>query len=217
MAAGVAFERAQNDIMRAGRLLDARGWAPATGGNLSARLDDDSVAITVSGVHKGHLQPEDVMRVDRRGQALDGKKPSAETLLHTGFYNIRGDVGAIVHSHPRAAVAFSLIRGEARSVSLSGYELLKAFPGVKTHQATLVVPIFENSQDAPALQQEIDAWYGAQPAAPSVYLVRGHGLTAGGADLDAARYLTEATEEMLAYELVKIGVDVRLTSNGTLR
>lgn len=199
------FEKAQLDIIRAGILLDSRGWVPATGGNLSVRLDDGSVAVTVSGVHKGHLTPEDVMRVDMRGNALDGKTPSAETLLHTGLYALRSNVHAILHSHPRACVTLSLLRPDAEYVELSGYELLKIYPGIKTHAVAVRLPIFPNSQDMVSLQKQVDAWYAAHPATPPVYIVRGHGVTAGAVDLNAARYMTEASEEMIAYELAKSG------------
>lgn len=200
------FDQARADIIRAGRLLDARGWTPATGGNLSARLGDGSVAITVSGVHKGHLTPDDIMRVDMRGNPLDEKKPSAETLLHTGLYALHAHVQAVLHSHPRASVTYSMVRPDAQHVDLAGYELLKIFPGVKTHDVSVRLPIFPNSQDMRALQKEVDAWFAAHPTAPPVYIVRGHGLTAGAPDLDVARFVTEATEEMMAYELAKLGL-----------
>ncbi len=202
----IDFEKAQQDIIRAGILLDSRGWVPATGGNLSVRVDDDSVAISVSGVHKGHLTTEDVMRVDLRGNAMDGKNPSAETLLHTGLYALQPNVHAILHCHPRATVTFSLLHPEVEYVELAGYELLKIYPGIKTHVVAVRVPIFSNSQDMVALQKQVDAWYEAHPATPPVYIVRGHGLTAGASDLNMARFITEATEEMMAYELAKFGV-----------
>lgn len=206
MTIDVSFNTAQRNIIRAGVLLDARGWVPATGGNFSVRLDDGSVAITVSGVHKGHLKPEDLMRVDMLGLSLDGKKPSAETLLHTGLYTLRPDVGAIVHSHPRTCVILSLVRPDADYVELAGYELLKIYPGITTHETSVRLPIFPNNQNMPALQKQVDAWYATHPSTPPVYIVRGHGLTAGAPDIDAARNLTEATEEMMAYVLAKLSV-----------
>jgi methylthioribulose-1-phosphate dehydratase len=180
--------------------LHQRGWVAATGGNLSHRLGDGSVAITVSGRHKGELTPQDIMRVDADGAALDGKKPSAETPLHTGLYRLRPEVDAILHTHPRTSVIFSLVH-EGETVSLTGYEFLKAFPGVETHETAVRLPIFENTQDMQALQRQVDAWYGAEPSAPPVYIVRGHGLTVGGVTVDAARHTTEAVEELLSYEL----------------
>lgn len=196
----LSYDQATAQLIDVGRRLDARGWVAATGGNLSARLDDGSVAITVSGRHKGDLVPADIMRVDMKGRALDGKKPSAETLLHTGLYRLRPDVNAILHSHPRAGVLCGLMQPGA-AVTLQGYEFLKAFPGVKTHEAAVTLPIHDNTQDMAALQRQVDGWFAANPAAPAVYLVRGHGLTVGAATIDEARYTTEAVEELMAYEL----------------
>ena len=197
----LCLEAATAALMDAGKRFDARGWVAATGGNLSHRLDDGSIAITVSGRHKGDLVADDIMRVGIDGVSLDGRKPSAETPLHTGLYRLRPEVNAVLHSHPRASVVFSLVRGDATAVTLTGYEFLKVFPGVDSHEAKVTLAIFPNTQDMAALQRQVDSWYGDNPASPPVYLVRGHGLTVGAATVDAARHTTEAVEELLAYEL----------------
>ncbi|MBI1181425.1 MAG: methylthioribulose 1-phosphate dehydratase [Alphaproteobacteria bacterium] len=197
----LSYDQAVPLLLDAGARLDARGWVAATGGNLSHRLVDGSVAITVSGRHKGDLVADDIMRVDMAGAALDGKKPSAETPLHTGLYRLRPDVNAILHSHPRSSVLFGLAREGEGAVTLTGYEFLKVFPGVYTHEASVTLAVFPNTQNMSALQRQVDAWFAANPQAPAVYLVRGHGLTVGAATVDGARYTTEAIEELLAYEL----------------
>lgn len=194
-----AFPRVIDDIIETGRWLDCRGWVPATGGNFSYRIDDAQILMTVSGRHKGELVPDDIMRVDYMGQSLDGKKPSAETLLHTGLYKIHPNINAILHIHPRSCVVYSM-QHDADHVVLSGYELLKAFPNVGTHEAHVSIPIFDNTQDMMALQIKIDAWYKKHPGTIPVYLVRGHGLTVGAKDIKTARYMAEATEELFAYE-----------------
>ncbi|MEN3973563.1 methylthioribulose 1-phosphate dehydratase [Emcibacter sp. SYSU 3D8] len=197
----LSYEQATDKLLDAGARFHSRGWVAATGGNLSHRLDDGSVAITISGRHKGELVGADIMRVDMDGASLDGKTPSAETPLHTGLYKVRPDVNAILHSHPRSSIVYGLVNGGAASVTLTGYEFLKVFPGIHTHEAAVTLAIFPNSQDMTALQRDVGRWYAANPASPAVYLVRGHGLTVGAATIDAARYTTEAVEELLAYEL----------------
>ncbi|MEN3950345.1 methylthioribulose 1-phosphate dehydratase [Iodidimonas sp. SYSU 1G8] len=197
----LSYDQAIEELLHAGVRLHARGWVAATGGNLSHRLDDGSVAITVSGRHKGELVADDIMRVGMDGAPLDGKKPSAETPLHTGLYRLRPEVNAVLHTHPRASVVLSFVRADAASVTLTGYEFLKVFPGIESHDARVTFAIFPNTQDMAALQRQVNSWYAANPASPPVYLVRGHGLTVGAATVDAARYTTEAVEELLAYEL----------------
>ena len=41
------------ELIEIGRELHSRGWLPASGGNLSARLEDGLILITASGSHKG--------------------------------------------------------------------------------------------------------------------------------------------------------------------
>jgi len=63
-----------NQLIDAGQFIDSKGWVPATSGNFSARLPDGTIAITVSGKHKGRLQLDDIMLIDADANSLDGKK-----------------------------------------------------------------------------------------------------------------------------------------------
>ena len=85
-----SFEERSAELIEVGRFFDGRGWAPATSGNYSARVDTENVAITVSGVHKGELTANELMLVDLKGEKvashLDEQCSSAETLLHTQIY-----------------------------------------------------------------------------------------------------------------------------------
>src|SRR5579862_5043262 len=94
-----APDEARRTLVAVGHRLDARGLAPATSGNYSVRLADGRIAITVSGAHKGRLLPEDVMLVDAEGTALDNKRPSAETGLHTSLYKLYAHINAMLHVH----------------------------------------------------------------------------------------------------------------------
>ena len=60
-------------------MFHARGWAPATSGNFSARLADGRIAITASGRHKGRLAEADIMTLTADGRPTDDRRPSAET------------------------------------------------------------------------------------------------------------------------------------------
>ena len=80
------FQEAKTVIIETGREIHARGWVPATSGNFSLRLDDGSIAITVSGKDKSRLDESGLMRVDGQGRALEDKKASAEALLHLSLY-----------------------------------------------------------------------------------------------------------------------------------
>jgi len=88
----------------------------ATDGNVSARLSDGSILITPSGLAKGDISPEEMLRIDMEGKKLSGfGKPSSETNMHLEVYRVRPDVMAVVHAHPPTAVAFSIA-----GISLAG-------------------------------------------------------------------------------------------------
>lgn len=197
----IDFESAARALAEVGRELAARGWTPATSSNFSMRLDASTLAITVSGRDKGRLGPDDFMRVDLDGRALDpGKRPSAETLLHTQLYRRFPEVGAVLHTHSRVQTVASRLFEPDGYVELAGYELLKAFAGYDTHDAVMRVPVFPNSQDMAELTHAVDAFVDAEvPIA--AYLISGHGVYAWGRDLAETRRHLEAIDFLLACEL----------------
>jgi len=200
------FLAASEAIVAVGRRLDFRGLAPATAGNYSMRLDDGAIAVTVSGAHKGRLTAEQVMRVSADGQPLDGKKPSAETLLHCLVYAIDPGAGAVLHTHSVAGTVLSRALAGEDAIVLEGYEVAKIFPGVTTHDARIAMPLVDNSQDMSALADELRPILATQtPLLPAFY-IRGHGLYAWGPTMDAAEHVVEASEFLLscAWEELKL-------------
>jgi len=198
-----SFERLAKQLIEAGRFIDDKGWVPATSGNFSARLPDGTILITVSGRHKGRLQIEDLMRVDLDGQALDGKTPSAEALLHTQIYRLFPDVGAVLHPHPKSATLLSKCARDA--VVLENYELLKALAGIDTHQARVTIPIFANDQNIARLAIAVEH-FAVQHGLSYGYLIAGHGLYTWGATIDDALRHLEALEFLFDCELYLRGV-----------
>ena len=190
-------------IVAVGRWLDGKGWAPATAGNYSMRLDDGTFAVTVSGRHKGRLIEDDVMRVDAAGASLDGKKPSAETALHLAIYRDFPDAGAVLHSHSPAAVGLSRAFPDLHGYVLAGHEMLKALPGIVTHEAEATIPIVDNGQDMAMIDAAMAPRLLAPGAVPA-YLIRSHGLYGWGRDMAEAERVIEAVEWMIAAELAEI-------------
>jgi len=195
----IEFEQATAELIEAGRQLYAMGMVPATSGNFSAQLADGGLAITVSGRHKGRLTADDIMRVDATGQSLDGKKPSAETLLHVQIYRRFGNAGVVLHPHSVNATVLSRLC--KNKVSLQDYELLKAFPGVDSHDCTINVPVFENDQDISRLAAQVDAYVDRCEQPLHGYLIAGHGFYTWGESLaDALRHV-EAFEFLFECEI----------------
>lgn len=197
------FFIAANQLINAGRFIDSKAWVPATSGNFSARLPDGTIAITVSGKHKGHLETDDIMLVDADANALDGKKPSAETVLHTSLYKRFPGIQSVLHPHSLNAVLISrLFKNEC---VLEGYELLKAFNGITTHESRIVVPIFANDQDIPRLAGQVEQYMDKQGACHA-YIIAGHGLYTWGVSVDETLRHLEALDFLFSCELQRYGV-----------
>ncbi len=195
-------ERNTADLIRVAREFGRQGWTPATSGNYSIRVGDDRIAMTRSGVHKRDLDRGGLMQVDLDGRPVDGGLPSAETGLHIQIYRLNPDIKAILHVHSPAATVASRRYTAEGGIVLTGYELLKAFAGIKTHESSLHVPILGNSQDIDALAAAAEPFLCAQPR-PWVYLIAGHGLYAWGRDVDEAARHVEALEFLLACHLLE--------------
>lgn len=192
------FSPLADELINAGRAIHDLGWVPATSGNFSARIDDARIAITVSGKHKGRLVVDDIMQVDLHGQSLDGKKPSAETLLHTTLYQRDASIGAVLHPHSPASTLISRLVGD--KVVLENYELLKALPNIKTHESRVVIPIFPNDQNIVRLAATVDTYMNTHADVVG-YLIAGHGFYTWGNTVNDALCHVEALEFLFNQEL----------------
>ena len=193
-------ETLTREIIEAGRFLYGRGWSPATSSNYSARLSADQALLTVSGKHKGQLGEDDVLATDLDGISLEpGKKPSAETLLHTQLYRWQPGIGAVLHTHSVNATVLSRLT-LSDSLVFAYYELQKAFSGVSTHESQVEVPIFDNDQDIARLAAKVQPWLDAHPECVG-YLIRGHGLYTWGPCMSDALRQVEAFEFLFECEL----------------
>ena len=190
------FRQACEALIAAGRELHSRGWVPATSGNFSARLEDGSVAITLSGRDKGSLSRGDIGRVDLDGQPLGDGQPSAETLLHAQLYGRDPEVGAVLHTHSLFASLASTYGGP--TIRFENLEILKAFSGTTSHESVLLLPVFANSQDMAGLASEVEG-HMQRHGQGYAYLIKGHGTYTWGATVtDCLRHL-EALEFLLQY------------------
>jgi methylthioribulose-1-phosphate dehydratase len=194
------------DIIAVGRRLDSRSLALATTGNYSVRLDDGRIAVTVSGRHKGRLTADDVTQMDLHGRALDARQPSAEAILHASVYRLYPSANAVLHVHSVASITLTRLLPAGADVVLEGYETLKIFPGIRTHESRVQIPVLNNSQDMPELALELESRLARVQPPPCAFLLRGHGIYAWGATVDEAEHVVEALEQLLSCELEALRV-----------
>ncbi len=96
-------------VMFMQRIYD-KGLTTTSGGNLSIMDDDGNIWITPAGVDKGTLTRNDIVCVQPDGTVIGSHKPSSELPFHASVYKMRPDLRAVLHAHPPALVAFSIVR-----------------------------------------------------------------------------------------------------------
>lgn len=96
-------------IVEVMNLIYRNNLTTVSGGNLSILDDDGAIWITPSGVDKGSLQEDDIVRIGADGTISGRHKPSIELPFHQQIYQSRPDIRAIIHAHPPALIAASLV------------------------------------------------------------------------------------------------------------
>lgn len=189
-----------HELVSACHWLGAKGWAPATGGNMSVRQDADWCWLSESGKDKGSLTTADFLQVSiADNHAPSGRKPSAETGLHTLIYRLYPQANAVLHVHTVNATVLSRVEKSA-ALQLNGYEMQKSLRGQTSHLDTVPVAIFDNDQDIDALAKRIEDAAQTHPLQYG-FLLRGHGLTCWGRDVAEARRHLEGLEFLFECEL----------------
>lgn len=170
-------------LVSCGCRLDALGFAPATDGNVSARVGPGSLLVTPAGREKGSLTPEELLLVDLEGRLLEGEgHPSTEIPMHLFCYRRRGDVGGIVHAHPPTATAFA-----AAGVPLDAPVMPEI---VLTVGSVPLVPYATPGTEE--LARALEPWVEKHDA----FLLASHGVLALGRDVREALHRMERVEHL---------------------
>ena len=190
----------REEIVQVGKLLYDRGLIVATDGNISARLDDERILITPSGLCKGLMNPDQMIIIDLEGHKVEPDtlanrdlRPTSETAMHLEVYQQRADVQAVVHAHPPHAIALSIV-----GITLADCMLPEAivFLGLTPTTPYSTPSSEENAQAIRKVIQGHDA----------LVLQRHGSLTVGNSPLNAF-YRTETLEQIarITYMLHQLG------------
>ena len=99
----------RDEILQAMERIYRYRMTTTSGGNLSIGEDNGDVWITPARLDKGALRREDIVRVRADGSVEGTRRPSSELPLHQEIRRRRPELRGIVHAHPVALVAFSLV------------------------------------------------------------------------------------------------------------
>ena len=159
------------------------GWVAANDGNLTARLEDGTFLATPTGVSKAFITPDKLLRINAGGEVLDGAegyRPSSEIKMHLRCYEVRPDVGGVLHAHPPTATGYAVAGLPLDSQSMIETVLTIGSVPLTPYgtPSTMEVP----DAIAPYLENH------------DVVLLQNHGALAVGADVLTAYYRMETLE-----------------------
>jgi len=175
------WEPSGRGIVQVCRRLYERGLVAGPDGNVSVRLDEESILVTPSGLSKVDVTLDDLVIVNLDGKVLDGRRsPSSELAMHLRIYRRRDDVRAVVHAHPPTATGFA-VAGESFMAPVLPEVILQM-------GAVPLVPYA-----TPGTEELPDAM---EPflAAHDAFLLANHGATTVGQTLVAAHQRMESLE-----------------------
>ncbi len=102
-------QEAIEQILEVGRRMYARNYVAANDGNITCRVSPDALWATPTGVSKGYMTREMLIKVDLEGRVMEGSAaPSSELKMHLRVYQENPDLRAAVHAHPPAATSFAI-------------------------------------------------------------------------------------------------------------
>jgi ribulose-5-phosphate 4-epimerase/fuculose-1-phosphate aldolase len=124
---------ARDEVCRVGRSLFERGYAHATAGNISVRLDDacgGGYLISPTDACLGFLDPARLARLDSDGRQTHGDRASKTIALHLRIYSAArafdADTSCVIHTHSTHCVALTLRAcGDELLAALTPYFVMK--------------------------------------------------------------------------------------------
>ena len=96
-------------ICELGKRLYNKDFVAANDGNISIKIDDNHIIATPTGVSKGFMTEEMLVKLDLDGNVKKGRlKPSSEIKMHLRVYKLNKETKAVFHAHPPIATSFAV-------------------------------------------------------------------------------------------------------------
>jgi L-fuculose-phosphate aldolase len=176
----------KRNIVAIGRLLWEKELVSGLNGNISVRVDEQSLILTATKTCLGLLKENDILHLTIDGEMLEDGNVSTEKLMHTAIYQAFPDVHAIIHTHTPLTNGYFLEQdkfiprifeskiylGEVKSVNQS------------TPSVTDISPVVEMLKTN------------------NIGVLRQHGVLSIGKDLFDCFLLIQALEEAIKVEMV---------------
>jgi L-fuculose-phosphate aldolase len=173
----------RKQICEIGKRIYSNGFVAANDGNITVKLNDNEILATPTGVSKGFMTPDMILKCNMNGEPIGptGKyRPSSELKMHLRVYKHRPDVGSVVHAHPPIATSFAI----------AGIPLTKPImPEAVISLGCVPIAAYgtPSTEEIPdAVEKYLDNY--------DAVLLENHGALSYGADLITAYYKMESLE-----------------------
>lgn len=181
MKPAISQDDAAESILAIGRRMYGRGYVASNDGNISVRLSADRFLVTPTGVSKGFMTKNDLVTVDLKGDKVGGRRePTSELRMHLKAYQLRPDVGAVVHAHPPYATGFAV----------AGIPLAECV----LPEVVLTIGSVPLAQYATPSTEEVAASVAQVVMGSDAFLLKNHGVMAVGSDVLSAYHRIETVE-----------------------
>lgn len=163
-----------------GRDILLTGLTSSHGGNMSVRVGNHCI-VKRRGAQLGRLKPEDFVTTSIYENDSGVTRASTELIVHRMIYQ-KTSALAVIHSHPRTAIALSLTRDEIIPIDVEGSYLLHKIPVVAAEFAS------GSPQMAELVAEKLREY--------KIIMLRGHGCFSVGQTLEEAFHWISCLEEV---------------------
>lgn len=193
------------ELAEVGRFFAHQGWSPATSSNYSVKINDETLAISRSGIDKFIMSENDVIEVNlKTGEPTKpNTRSSAETLIHTAIYRLKPTASAVLHTHSAHNTRLSLKFAKQGELIFTGYELQKGLSGISDHSSQIRLPILNNAQDMVSFSKVVEKLLTEKNDIQG-FLIEGHGLYTWGRSLNEAKRHIETFEFLMTCKILEI-------------
>ncbi len=188
----LAKDKARAAIVEMGHTLIEKHLVAGSWGNISCRVDENSIAITPSGRGYETLLPEDVVIIDSDGTVIEGRHiPSSELKVHTAIYAAYSEAGAVIHTHSIYASVLAAMHQDVPAIIEDIVQII----GGRVHCA----------QYALCGTQELAANTVAAMGGRKAVLLANHGAVCWGKNLQEALLVAEILEKAAQIAVICMG------------
>lgn len=180
------ISRLKTNIIAIGRLLWDKDLVGGLNGNISVRVDDNTILLTGHKTCLGLLHETDILLMTLEGEVLEEGKASSEKLLHTEVYKSFPETHAVVHTHTTYTNAYFLKNTDFVPQIFEAKFYLGEIKAVPQNTPSVT--------DASAV---IEAFKGN-----NVVVLRNHGVVAMGKELFDGFLLIQALEEAIKIDAI---------------